>query len=205
LGCNLCTPHICKCNAKFDEIGIHGLGCSKSSGRFSGHTEINSIINRSLTSIHVNSTLEPNRLSRDDGKGPNGMTLVPWIKCQPLVWNVTVVDTLADSYVLKTSEVSGFAAEMASKRKHSKYSSIISSNYIFKGLAFETLCPWYKEAIDFTNVIGNRLIVSKSKEFLFERIFLVETLQAFAALFQIPHFYREFLYCKPKMLCMYLN
>jgi hypothetical protein len=41
LGCNLCTPHICKCNAKVDEIGIHGLNCSKSSGRFSRHTEIN--------------------------------------------------------------------------------------------------------------------------------------------------------------------
>jgi hypothetical protein len=176
LGCNLCTPHICKCNAKVDEIGTHGLSCFKSSGRFSRHTEINSIINRSLTSIHVNSTLEPNGLSRDDGKRPDGMTLVPWIKGQPLVWDVTVVDTLADSYVLKSSEVSGSAAEMACKRKHSKYSSIISSNYVFKGLAFETLGPWCKEAIDFINVIGNRLIAesgdSKSKKFLFERISL---------------------------------
>jgi hypothetical protein len=61
---------------------------------------------------------------------------------------------------LKTSEVSGFAAEMACKRKHSKYtrSSIISSNYVFKGLPFETLGPWCKEAIDFIDVIGNRLI-----------------------------------------------
>jgi hypothetical protein len=110
-----------------------------------------------LTSIHVNSTLEPNGLSRDDGKCPDGMTLVPWIKGQSLVWDVTVVDTLADSYVLKTSEVLGFAAKMACKRKHSKYtrSSIISSNYIFKGLAFETLGPWCKEAIDFINVFGN--------------------------------------------------
>jgi hypothetical protein len=69
-----------------------------------------------------------------------------------------------------------FAAEMACKRKHSKYSSIISSNYVFKGLAFETLGPWYKEAIDFINVIGNRLIAesgdSKSKKFLLERISL---------------------------------
>jgi hypothetical protein len=92
------------------------------------------------------------------------------------------VDTLADSYVLKISEVSGFAAEMACKRKHSKYSSVISSyeyiyissNYIFKGLAFETLGHWCKEAVDFINVIGNRLIAesgdSKSKKFLFERI-----------------------------------
>jgi hypothetical protein len=142
LGCKLCTPHICKCNAKVREIGIHGLSCYKSSGRFSRHTEINCIINRSLTSIHVNSTLEPNGLSRDDGKRPDWMTLVPWIKGQPLVWDVTVVDTLTDSYVLKTSEVSGFAAEMACNRKHSKYSSIISTNYIFKGLAFETLGPW---------------------------------------------------------------
>jgi hypothetical protein len=94
------------------------------------------------------------------------------------IWDVSIVDTLADSYVLKTSEVSGFPAEMASKRKHSKYSSIISSIYIFKGLAFETLGPWCKEDIDFINVIaiGNRLIAesgnSKSKKFLFERISL---------------------------------
>jgi hypothetical protein len=69
LGSNPYTPHICKCNAKVDEIGIQGLSCSKSSGIFSKHTEINSIINRSLTSIHVNSTLEP-----------NGLSLGPWCK-----------------------------------------------------------------------------------------------------------------------------
>jgi hypothetical protein len=69
----------------------------------------------------VSSTLEPNGLSRDDGKRPDVMTLEPWIKGQPLVWDATVVDTLPDSYVLKSSKVSGFAAEMACKRKHSKY------------------------------------------------------------------------------------
>jgi hypothetical protein len=83
---------------------------------------------------------------------------------------------------------------MACKRKHSKYSSIISSNYIFKGLAFETLGPWCKETIDFINVIGNRLIAesgdSKSKKFLFERI-------------SLAIHYRKFLHCKLKMLCNY--
>jgi hypothetical protein len=105
---------------------------------------------------------------------------------------------------LQTSEVSGLAAEMACKRKHSKYNSIISSNYIFKDLAFETLGPCCKETIDFINVIGNRLIGEsgdlKSKKFLFLRgfplPFNVETLQAFGALFQIPHYYRKFLHCK---------
>jgi hypothetical protein len=158
----------------------------------------------------VNSTLEPNGLSRDDGKRPDGMTLVPWIKGQPLVWDVTVVDTLADSYVLKSSEVSGSAAEMACKRKHSKYSSIISSNYLFKGLAFETLGPWCKEAIDFINVIGNRLIAesgdSKSKKFLFERISL-----AWKRCKHSGHFSRfrniigNFCIIKQKCLCNYVT
>jgi hypothetical protein len=61
-------------------------------------------------------------------------------------------------------------------RKLIKPLLIISSNYIFKGLAFETLGPWCKETIDFINVIGDRLIAesgdSKSKKFLFERISL---------------------------------
>jgi hypothetical protein len=51
------------------------------------------------------------------------LTLVPWIKGQPLVCDVTVVDTLADSYVLKTSEVSGFAAEMACK--HANIANVV--------------------------------------------------------------------------------
>jgi hypothetical protein len=46
----------------------------------------------------------------------------------------------------------------------------------FKGLAFETLGPWCKEAIDYINVTRNRLIGesddSKSRKFLFERISL---------------------------------
>jgi hypothetical protein len=35
---------------------------------------------------------------------------------------LNVILFFADSYVLETSEVSDFAAEMACKRKHSKYS-----------------------------------------------------------------------------------
>jgi hypothetical protein len=53
-----------------------------------------------------------------------------------------------------------FLNEMDCKRKHSKYeySSIISSNYIFKGLTLETLDPWCKETMEFIKVIGERLI-----------------------------------------------
>jgi hypothetical protein len=54
-------------------------------------------------------------------------------------------------------------------------------NVLFVGYSLaknnlNNLGPWCKEAIDFINVIGNRLIAesgdSKSKKFLFERISL---------------------------------
>jgi hypothetical protein len=89
--------------------------------------------------------------------------------------------------------------------KHSKYSSIILSNYIFKGLAFETLGPWCKEAIDFVNVIGNRLIAesgdSKSKKFLFERISLAiqrGNAPSIRGTFPDSALLSENLYCKTK-------
>jgi hypothetical protein len=110
------------------------------------------------------------------------------------------------SYVLKTSEVSGFAAEMACKRK---YSSIILSNYIFKGLPFETLGSWCKEAIDFINVIGNLLIAesgdSKSKKFLFERISLAIQRRNPASIRGTFPDSALLSYCKTKMLCIQIN
>jgi len=36
---------------------------------------------------------EPAGLSRDDGKRPDGVTLLPWAKGKPLAWDVTVPDT----------------------------------------------------------------------------------------------------------------
>jgi hypothetical protein len=84
----------------------------------------------------------------------------------------------------------------------------ISSNYIFKGLAFETLGPWCKKpSISLisseTDLSRNQAIQNQRNSFLrgFSLPFNVETLQAFGVLFQIPHYYRKFLHCKLKMLC----
>jgi len=42
---------------------------------------------------------EPAGLSRDNGKRPDGVTLLPWAKGKPLAWDVTVPDTYADSHL----------------------------------------------------------------------------------------------------------
>ena len=45
----------------------------------------------------VPSTKEQAGLLRGDGKRPDGLTLVPWQSGRSLTWDVTVVDTLANS------------------------------------------------------------------------------------------------------------
>jgi len=58
----------------------------------------------------------------------------------PLTWDVTVVSTLGDSYLHSTSHSAGSAAETASIRKETKYSSL-PPDHIFQPVATETLGP----------------------------------------------------------------
>ena len=44
-------------------------------------------------------------------------TLIPWQAGKPLTWDVTVVSTLADSYVHLSSQSAGGAAEAAATEK----------------------------------------------------------------------------------------
>lgn len=37
----------------------------------------------------------PLGISRDDGKTQDGMTLIPWSHGKPVLWDATIIDTLA--------------------------------------------------------------------------------------------------------------
>jgi len=63
------------------------------------HAQINDLIHRALIRAEIPSSKEPLGLSRDDGKRPDGLTLVPWHSGHSATWDVTVVHTLAASYV----------------------------------------------------------------------------------------------------------
>ena len=83
------------CGKDVTEDGWHGLSCLKSAGRFSRHSNLNALIKQSLSSTHIPSVLEPRHLYRTDQKRPDGLTLVPWADGKQLLWDVTVVDSLA--------------------------------------------------------------------------------------------------------------
>jgi hypothetical protein len=173
LGTQLSHPHICKCGASVDAQATHGLKCQKSAGRWSRHGAINDIVKRACNSANIPSTLEPSGLFRDDGKRPDGLTLIPWAKGRCLVWDATCVDTLAACYVPVTSKTAGAAAAAAETKKHRRYHGI-SNNYTFCPIAVETLGPFGDEAMTFLKELGKRLIEStgepRSTSFLFQRI-----------------------------------
>ena len=72
-----------------------------------------------------------------------------------LVWDATVTDTLAASYLPDTSLTAGTAAERASTRKAEKYSEL--SSYLFTPLALETLGPINCEGMSFSRSLDNNI------------------------------------------------
>ena len=173
LGIKLCHPHKCRCGADVDELGTHGLSCEKSAGRLSRHSAINDILKRTLATINVPSILEPSGIFRDDGKKPDGLSLIPWSKGKCLLWDATCADTLAPSYLHSTSRSSGSAALGAEKRKYRRYGAV-SNLYLFCPFAVETLGPFGNEALNLVKELGRRLQVNtgemRSTAFLTQRI-----------------------------------
>ena len=93
---------------------------------------------QSLSSTHIPSVLEPRHLYRTDQKRPDGLTLVPWADGKQLLWDVTVVDSLAPCRINAGSICNpGTAAAEAEERKIDKYKDLVNDGYLFQPLAFE--------------------------------------------------------------------
>ena len=84
------------------------------------------------------------------------MTRTPWSQGRSLVWDVTVVDTVAQSYVKTTRSTAGAAADQAEEFKMQKY-RILSDRYHFKPLGFETFGSWGQSAVEIIGQIGRRI------------------------------------------------
>ena len=138
LGSKICERHKCVCGKDVTEDSWHGLSCLKSAGRFSRHSNLNALIKQSLSSTHIPSVLEPRHLYRTDQKRPDGLTLVPWADGKQLLWDVTVVDSLAPYRINAVSVCNPCtAAAEAEERKIDKYKEHVNDGYLFQPLAFE--------------------------------------------------------------------
>ena len=174
LGTKLCEPHTCtQCKAQVDSRGLHGLACRSSAGRNSCHSSINDIIWRAMTRAGVHSSKEPTGLIRNDGKRPDGASLIPWSRGRCVTWDVTVPDTFAASHLSFTSVLAGAAANRAAELKHGKYATL-QQTHIFTPVAVETSGAWNNEGRDFIQDLGRRLTLATGEQretaYLFQRI-----------------------------------
>ena len=182
LGLNVCVPHQCSCGADVDAWGQHAWSCKHAAGRIQRHHALNDVIARALTAAGIPVSKEPSGLFPNDVRRPDGITLVPWQAGKAVAWDVTVVSTLADSYVGASSTSSAAAAEQAAYRKSMKYADLPAS-FQFQPIAVETLGPINDSATDFLDRLG-QMISAKTNEvrermYLYQRISI--TIQRFNA------------------------
>ena len=157
VGAPLCHPHVCQhCGSDVDCFATHGLSCRRSEGRSFRHATLNDIIHRALATAEVPSQLEPYGISRSDGKRPDGITTVPWKSGQHLVWDATVTDTFAPSYLHLATREAGLVAAAAEERKRIKYSNL-SASHIFTPVAVETSGVLGPISVHFLKELGHRL------------------------------------------------
>jgi hypothetical protein len=146
----------------------------KNAGRIPRHIAINETIKRALASVNVPSQLEPLGIYRQDGKKPDGLSLVPWSRGKSLLWDATCTDTLAKSYVKASSRSVGAAAALAETRKLNKYLPGVPMMFQFCPFAVETLGTFGESALRLVNELGKRLYLctgeKRSRTFLIQRI-----------------------------------
>jgi hypothetical protein len=176
LGLPICHPHICfRCKDPADSSGLHGLSCPQAApvGRNARHQMLNDILRRACATANIPAILEPDGICRDDGKKPDGLTLIPWSKGKCLLWDATCVDTMASSYINSTSHSAGAAANSRELAKRRKYSGL-SRLYIFVPFGVETMGPFGGEALELVSDLGRRLQEAtkepRAKSYLIQRI-----------------------------------
>ena len=156
-----------------DALATHGLSCRFSAGRHPRHRSVNNLLKQAFGSAGIPAVTEPPGLSRSDGKRPDGMTLVPWLRGQALVWDYTCVDTMAPTHKREASTVAGCAAQKAFNKKEWKYREI-SKNFVFIPVAMETFGAWAEDSLAFVMQLGNRIAKAtsevRSATFLLQRI-----------------------------------
>jgi len=116
-----------------------------------------------LGSASIPATKEPSALVRQNGKRPDGLTLIPWQGGQSLVWDVTVVRALTQSYVDRAATSVKMVAELAAERKLMKY-SYLPINLIFQPIAVENLKAFSSSR---PSVIKSAVCLAKKEKFHF--------------------------------------
>jgi len=144
---DLCEPHQCHCGSAVDARGLHSFVCKRAAGRSVRHYSLNDLVARSFAAAGTPFTKE---------RRPDGLTLVLWQSGKSLCWDVTMICSLAESYINGVAREAGAAAEVAASRKEDKYADL-DSRYLFESIAVETLGVLNSSDNSLLKEIGNKI------------------------------------------------
>ena len=123
-----------------------------------------------MNRAQIPSVKEPVGLLRQDGKRPDGTTILSWSRGKPLAWDVTVPDTYTDAHVSNTAMKTGATASLAATNKTNKYSRL-SATHIFTPVAIETAGTW--QAVELAHALRRWAIIitgdSRETTYLFQQ------------------------------------
>ena len=114
-----------------DARRLHGLSCRKGTPKHIRHSQLNDLIWRVVIKAQIPAVKEPLGLTREDGKRPDGATLIPWAQGKPLTRDVTVPVTFASSHLPNTSLTACAAADKAAVSKTAKYENLRGPHLFF--------------------------------------------------------------------------
>ena len=134
---------------------------------------INAIILRAIKRAKIPKHKEPSGLIMQNGKRPDGATLIPWSRGKALAWDVMIPDTYAASHLQSTALEAGRAAIHAAEMKCTKYREL-DTTHIFILIAIETVGTCDKQATELIEEIGRRCTLEtegpKETIYLYQRI-----------------------------------
>ena len=126
----------CVCGQDLDPLGSHALNCRHGNGKQVRHRLINEFVRSAFVSAGCAVVLEPQGLSRTDGKRP-GVTVLPFSNGRCLSWDATCWNPLAPSHFATAVRKNGAVAENAEAQKRAKYEGSLE-NVDFVPLAVES-------------------------------------------------------------------
>ena len=117
--------------------------------------------------------------------------MTTWKNGRNLIWDVTVADTLCQTYVTQCSKLAGAAADSRENGKTSKYMEL-AENYCFVPVGVETLGSWGTEGHKLIKEIGQKVAEAtgekRSTSFLFQSISIaIQRGNSSCVLGTVPH------------------
>jgi hypothetical protein len=145
------------CGMTSDVMGDHSVGCGADGGRIGRHDWLRDKIFAELQASHANPKKEAPSLIPGNASRPADIYVPTW-RGRPTAFDITVISSLHERYLPKSSATTGAALEIAKERKIRAHQEDCHANgIIFVPLPVETLGGWEAEAASHLRDIGRHV------------------------------------------------